>query len=253
MRVRKKTTLFQPLPTPVSTKTSPMKPAKPGAGAVPNTASTAYLRRGVRDMRIWSKFTKILEWIGHGQTLGQIWGWLGLPTIGVGAAGWAVTFFASAADGWSVTGVWLASLAAGLMSAAIYTTIAVTVAHRKAALVATAVNAYVRETLMVSDLAKGESIISGLTFDCCLIRGPAQLKFQVQNYVEFCSVPNNPDESFLTLPEGSPIKGTILLARNVFKRCQFEQITFVGTAADTRQMIGGFHEMTTRDWKEKHW
>jgi len=76
---------------------------------------------------MWGKFVKVLEWIGHGSTATQVAGWFGLPVAGI--AGWAMTFFGSAAEGWSVTGVWLASLAGGLMAAAIYAAIAIGVAY----------------------------------------------------------------------------------------------------------------------------
>lgn len=78
---------------------------------------------------MWSKFIKAIEWIGHAQTMGGILGWIGLPSLGAGAVGWALTFFSSAAEGWSVTGVWLASLAAGLMCAAILAAIAIGIAY----------------------------------------------------------------------------------------------------------------------------
>jgi hypothetical protein len=50
---------------------------------------------------MWGKFVKVLEWIGHGSTATQVAGWFGLPVTGI--AGWAMTFFGSAAEGWSVS------------------------------------------------------------------------------------------------------------------------------------------------------
>ena len=47
--------------------------------------------------------------------------------------GWAVTFFGAAWEGWSVTGVWLASLAAGALVAFIWLCIAAVLAMRKMA------------------------------------------------------------------------------------------------------------------------
>jgi hypothetical protein len=208
-------------------------------------------------MGIRSNFIKVIEWIGHGQTINSILGWLGFPSLGVGAVGWAVTFFGSAAEGWSVTGVWLASLAAGLMFASTYAAIAITLVHRKAVARAPAVNrtTFSREAVTVSDLIQNsdQPLISGMTFERCLIRGPAYLKFQAFNVVEFCSVPGEPRRSFQTLPEGAPIPGTILLSRNIFKFCQFENVAFVGTEADSKQMMGGFHQMATKEWKEQNW
>ena len=214
-------------------------------------------------MGIRSNFIKVIEWIGHGQTINSILGWLGFPSLVVGAAGWAVTFFGSAAEGWSVTGVWLASLAAGPMCAAIYAAIAITLVHTKAVARAPAAGmpisvnktTFLREAVTVSDLIQNSNqpLISGMTFERCLIRGPAYLKFQAFNVVEFCSLPGEPRRSFQTLPEGAPIPGTILLSRNIFKFCQFEDVAFVGTEADTKQMIGGFHQMATKEWKEQNW
>jgi hypothetical protein len=213
-------------------------------------------------MGIRSTFIKVIEWIGHGQPINTILGWIGFPSLGLGALGWAVTFFGSAAEGWSVTGVWLASLAAGLMCAATYAAIAITLVHRKAvarapaAAVPISVNrtTFSREALTVSDLIQNsdQPLISGMTFERCLIRGPAYLKFQAFNVVEFCSVPGEPRRSFQTLPKGAPISGTILLSRSIFKFCQFENVAFVGTEADIKQMMGGFHQMATKEWKKQN-
>jgi hypothetical protein len=77
------------------------------------------------------KFVKMLEWVGHGNTAVQIAGWFGLPTVGVGSVAWAMTFFGSAVEGWSVTGVWLASLSAGTMAATIYAALAIGIAYSR--------------------------------------------------------------------------------------------------------------------------
>jgi hypothetical protein len=79
---------------------------------------------------MWAKFVKGMEWIGHASTAWQVAGWFGLTTAGI--AGWAVTFFGSAAEGYSVTAVWLSSLAAGALVAAIYAAITVGLAYRRA-------------------------------------------------------------------------------------------------------------------------
>jgi hypothetical protein len=78
---------------------------------------------------MWAKFIKGLEWIGHASTAWQVAGWIGLPTTWF--VGFAVTFFGSAVEEYSVTGVWLASLAAGTMLAAIYAAIMFGLAYRR--------------------------------------------------------------------------------------------------------------------------
>jgi hypothetical protein len=81
-----------------------------------------------------NRFLKILEWIGHGSnlwTLLGLFGWqAGLTAVFLGMLGWAVTFFVAAADEWSVTGVWLASLGAGAMVAVASASVSVFLAAR---------------------------------------------------------------------------------------------------------------------------
>jgi hypothetical protein len=78
---------------------------------------------------MWRKFVKALEWIGHGNTAVQVAGWAGIPTAGF--AGFAVTFFSSAVDGWSVTAVWIASVATGTLLAVLYAALMIGLAYRR--------------------------------------------------------------------------------------------------------------------------
>jgi hypothetical protein len=75
------------------------------------------------------KFVKVLEWIGHGSTATQILGWVGIPTTGF--VGFAVTFFSSAVEGWSVTAVWIASVATGTLLAVLYAALMIGLAYRR--------------------------------------------------------------------------------------------------------------------------
>jgi hypothetical protein len=75
------------------------------------------------------KFIKVLEWIGHGSTAMQILGWVGIPTTGF--VGFAVTFFSSAVEGWSVTAVWIASVATGTLLAVLYAALMIGLAYRQ--------------------------------------------------------------------------------------------------------------------------
>src|SRR5882724_5924247 len=70
---------------------------------------------------MFSKLRKASEAIGH---VGNAWtfaGFLGwqakLTAFGAGIVTWAATFFGSASEGLSVTAVWVASLAAGVLVA----------------------------------------------------------------------------------------------------------------------------------------
>jgi hypothetical protein len=67
---------------------------------------------------MFGKIGKALEWIGHGSTAWQVAGWLGFPTAGF--LGWLMTFFIAAAEGLSVTAVWLLSLCGAALAAAAY-------------------------------------------------------------------------------------------------------------------------------------
>jgi hypothetical protein len=60
-----------------------------------------------------SHMGKLLRWIseafGHISNAWTIAGWLGWTTPIIGFGAWALTFFTSALEGWSPTGVWLGS------------------------------------------------------------------------------------------------------------------------------------------------
>jgi hypothetical protein len=64
---------------------------------------------------------------------------------------------------------------------------------------------------------------------------------------------NSDGKAFLTLPEGegSPIIGAIFLSNSTFRECYFEKITFVGTPADTRNMLPAIDVVSLKDWKER--
>jgi hypothetical protein len=112
---------------------------------------------------------------------------------------------------------------------------------------------YLKETVLLSDLIlDGTPIISGKKFIKCHLVGPGYLKAQTQNNFEFCFVSNNPEQHFQSLPEGNPISGAILLSRNIFEKCFFENITFVGTVKDTETILPAFSQMPLSEWKAKY-
>jgi hypothetical protein len=108
-------------------------------------------------------------------------------------------------------------------------------------------------TVNIAEITHGEKLLSGMTFERCLIRGPAYLRLQFQNVLEQPSVPNEPDKSFLALSEGTPILGAIVLSRNLFKQSHFENITFVGTDRDNTPLMREFENISTSDWKKRYW
>jgi hypothetical protein len=106
---------------------------------------------------MFSKLRKASEAIGH---IGNVWtfagliGWqAGLTAIGVGMLTWAATFFGAAGEGLSVTAVWVASLAAGLLVAVIGLVIAliITVLRIQKASPETTAAASVRKWLNIAD------------------------------------------------------------------------------------------------------
>jgi hypothetical protein len=60
---------------------------------------------------MWRRFIELFDWVARVHFAG---------TAGWAVAGWAVTFFATSANGWDVSAVWLASLFAGACCAIIF-------------------------------------------------------------------------------------------------------------------------------------
>jgi hypothetical protein len=110
---------------------------------------------------------------------------------------------------------------------------------------------FANEEVLLADLLREGSLLSGKTFSRCLIKGPAFLKLQNQNTLEFCSA-ENPKQCFLTVPEGSPIIGSVTLSRNIFKECFFDRITFIGTLQDTLISQHGVDPMPISVWRTNH-
>lgn len=113
---------------------------------------------------------------------------------------------------------------------------------------------YENEVVFIKDIiVPGTKLLSGKTFKRCYIKGPAFLKLQSHNSVEFCSVEDESRFHLLTVPEGSPIVGAILLSRDIFKECLFDRnVTFVGTPADTANTSTGLDHQTAATWAARY-
>jgi hypothetical protein len=112
---------------------------------------------------------------------------------------------------------------------------------------------FIGETVFISDLVpRGGKLLAGRTFERCLIKGPAFLKPQNRNTFEFCCVALPSARQVITFPEGAPIGGAILLMRNLFKECLFdENIEFVGTPLETPDWIKNFDQVSISEWRQR--
>ncbi len=87
----------------------------------------------------------------------------------------------------------------------------------------------------IADLADGENVIVGRTFEDCHIYGPAVLFLLDRNTLIEPHVMGSLDEAFLAAPatnRAGPHTGIIVLRECTFKRCTLFNITFVGASED---------------------
>ncbi|MGB5087009.1 MAG: hypothetical protein WBO09_21000, partial [Methylocystis silviterrae] len=114
-------------------------------------------------------------------------------------------------------------------------------------------NSYSKETIRIDSLIDDTyPFISEKIFDRCIINGPAFLKVHDNNRFEFCSFSEDPKLHFLSLQEGQPIIGAVLLSGIQFKKCHFTNITFVGTETDTKSILPGFDQISMAEWRKKN-
>jgi hypothetical protein len=114
-------------------------------------------------------------------------------------------------------------------------------------------NSYSNETIRIDSLIDDTyPFISEKIFDRCIVNGPAFLKVHSNNRFEFCSFSDNAKLHFLSLPEGQPVMGAVLLSGIKFKRCHFTNITFVGPEEDTKTISPGFSQMDINEWRKKN-
>jgi hypothetical protein len=112
-------------------------------------------------------------------------------------------------------------------------------------------NTFTRETIYLPDFLRNGSLLSGKTFDRCLVHGPALIKFETRNNVLFCSVPLPPNRAFVIVPQGSAAMGAIILTDTTFKQCFFDRVTFIGTQQDARTITPGLGQLTLEKWLAK--
>jgi hypothetical protein len=111
---------------------------------------------------------------------------------------------------------------------------------------------YRNEVVRITDLVHGgTSLISGKTFDKCLIVGPAFLHLHTRNNVEFCSCIDR-NLLFLIVNEGTQIRqirGSIVVNLTTFRECYFaDNVSVIGTSGDTKTLRDGFDAMSLEQW-----
>ena len=84
---------------------------------------------------------------------------------------------------------------------------------------------YRNERVYITELALGENIIQGKTFDHCEIIGPAIIGFGTTTIMNDCEA-DVPDSQFLIYAtEAKRSSGLILLTDCIFKNCAFRRIS----------------------------
>jgi hypothetical protein len=109
-------------------------------------------------------------------------------------------------------------------------------------------NTFTRETIYLPDFLRNGSLLSGKTFDRCLIHGPALIKIQSHNNVLFCSVPLPPIRAIVIVPEGSAAVGAIIVTHTTFRQCFFDRVMFIGTPQDAPTVIPALNQLTLENW-----
>lgn len=110
---------------------------------------------------------------------------------------------------------------------------------------------FVSETVYLPDFLSKDLLLSGKTFERCLIRGPAFIKFQSHCTVLFCSIPHPVARTFVAMSEGSAIFGAVLVTHTTFRQCFFDKVTFIGTLEDAQTISPGLAQSSVEAWMAK--
>lgn len=100
-------------------------------------------------------------------------------------------------------------------------------------------SSYRSQVIRVADLAVTSHLIAGVTFQDCLILGPAILGLQGSGTLSHCIFEGGPEQMFWEVPEGSFRIGAIGLIDCHFVGCRFEGIGFAAPRGVIDEFLRG--------------
>lgn len=88
---------------------------------------------------------------------------------------------------------------------------------------------YENEVVRLADLSVTSDMVEGVTFQDCLVLGPAVVVPLGETRIENCSFAGTPDAIFWEVSEGRDlIIGAVGLSECKFDGCRFERVGFAG-------------------------
>src|SRR5205809_814255 len=96
------------------------------------------------------------------------------------------------------------------------------------------------DVVRIADRAGINSIIENATFDDDLIVGPAVLAPLERVTIEGCQFDGTPDSIFIEVAEGRLVLGVIGMKNVTFRRCEFRNVSLLGTPQAVKQFRKGF-------------